>query len=186
MEPVLELGVEFVGVVVVIEIEEQQRMKKTINIFNKIIIIIGEKMKKLVLISAMFVLLTMPTVFAKLQLGEPCLINEECESGWCINVCVPNPCTDKVCNLQIDCFKCPEVNGYKGDCRISDCGFATERCSDGVCDVYTDCFCDNYGDCGYVKCLLVDWKRSLTPILITSIVVLGLVSYVVYKKIKRR
>jgi hypothetical protein len=127
---------------------------------------------------------------ALLPNGAPCIMDAECESGYCgygpgqAHVCIANPCNDGYCDLTVDCFRCSEIGGYKGDCRIAECGFATERCNDKICDVNVDCFCVNQGDCGYLPCLFVNWKHLLVPVVLTVVGVAIII--LIIRKVKKK
>ena len=119
--------------------------------------------------------------------GEWCILNAECQSGWCVNdKCVPNPCNDGTCDLQVDCHLCEEVNGMKGDCQVSSCGFESSRCYDGICEPPVDCYCYEGGDCDSIQCATNGFLNASSLGLVVGVVVsIGILSYG-YKKSKRR
>lgn len=138
--------------------------------------------KKIYISIILIALLAMPLVLALKENGETCIIDAECNSGWCNHICIPNPCIDGKCELDLDCELCPEKNYGFGDCLESDCGFDTSRCYDGKCEVEVDCFCYNNGDCDEIQCS-TGGLLNLTRIIF---LVLLVVAIVYIKKISKR
>lgn len=116
-------------------------------------------MKSWLIVGMIVLLMVVPAIAIPLQEGDPCLLTSQCDVGLICpsgpgesHVCTKDYCTDGVCILNQDCQFCPELNGKKGECTVTDCGFITAKCSDNVCEQVYDCVCANYGDCGYLLC----------------------------------
>lgn len=142
-------------------------------------------MKYGILATILAILVTTPSVLAlgQLELGDKCLIDAQCYSGWCNKICILNPCTDDVCELTVDCIFCPAKGYATGDCIPTDCGFNTAVCSDEVCSPEFDCYCaePEFGDCGYYRCIYETNSEVATLLIIISILFVATIVVLYYK-----
>ena len=149
------------------------------NLFNILI--------TMILVVSIFQVQSVSASYKK-NIGDSCILDAECQSGWCINdKCVVNPCTDGKCDLLVDCHECTIVNGKMGDCSVASCGFETSECYDGICNPYTDCFCVDGGDCDAFQCKTNGLLNNMSAIGLLVGFVFVIIGYnYVHKKTKRR